>query len=280
MAVIDLGPSRWTQLGSSFGSGLGQGLLQAILEEAERQQQQEQLRQRYTDMLSMASTLGGIPELERIVGGPMPQTQHGIEMREKLIGQFLQPHTVGPGQKVIMGGKTIAEQPAPENRVRVKYRDKEGKAREAMVPENALESFTQKVYEQGGSLDLEDEITKSQKVITQAQSAIKSILGKYDIDQSWADFLIPIGLTAGGETKYEFDFDMLQQFRKNAYQTLQQRAKTDPRAANDLKNVDKWLNVITKAAGGEPWTGRAPSGGAPLSGATHKFIPGKGLLLK
>lgn len=239
MAVIDLGPSRWTQMGSNLGGGISQGLLRAILQEAEEQREREQIRQRFGDLQNILQGLGVQGQGAGILGQMMqreaPKTQTGLDFITKLISSEMEPpetYTLGPGQGLYRGAQMIAERPAA-------YTLGPGQGRymgEKMIAERPA-------AEDPGSQSL-----VTQRQMQKYQNAIRTTMSKYDINPTLMQFL---------ETTPEggmiINYEKFREFQENPYQILRQKAASgDPRAVKDLKNVDSWMNKIIELAGGEP----------------------------
>lgn len=107
MAVINLGPSRWSRLGSQFGQGISLGLLNAIEQAWQERLRKQRIQQQYQDLQNLQQALQRYREgqqtladnnvsqgrisLQQLIQNYQPQTKYGMELAQNLIKQQMQP---------------------------------------------------------------------------------------------------------------------------------------------------------------------------------------------
>jgi len=94
----------------------------------------------------------------------------------------------------------------------------------------------------------------SRKVNNYTQ-AIKNIMDKYEIGQGAKDALSNVDISDMSPSEAEQVIQNAAGGARNAYEQLEQKAKDDPRARNDLKNMRALKNKLIGLVGGEAYEG-------------------------
>lgn len=279
MAVIDLRTPLSQNAEYQTGQAVGQNFLAQILEIEQKRRQQEQMKKQWSDLQNMLGVLGKTGPRNDIFGqisqGQAPQTQQGLQMYMDLAAQQAkppEPYTLGKDQARFIGGEKIAQGPRGQSD-RWSKPEKRGST---YIQRNLDTGKIRKVWDEGQGADqwsepyrkgnqwvqrnektgkirkayTEDDVSDlglaEQRKLRNYQSAIKTIMSKYDISPNLMQFTE--STPDGGMT---INYEKFREFQENPYQILKQKARTNKKARRDLKNVDHWMNKITEVAGGQ-----------------------------
>lgn len=119
MAVIDLGPSRWSRMGSNLGFGVSSGLMQALEEQRQREMKKRQVQQQARDLRGIMDAFqqvrtqegGQQGTLQSVLDIYQPQTRPGMEYLQQLVTPDNELRTLGPGDALYRGSQPIARNP-------------------------------------------------------------------------------------------------------------------------------------------------------------------------
>jgi hypothetical protein len=203
MAIIDLGPSRFSQIGMRMGQGASKGLQQILEQHRQEQLRKQRVQQQYQDLQGLSEALqaakqreqdqaenmlqmaqqaqsGGPPQardynqvdqpkkstLDYVMQQFEPQTKFGMQLAKyPLKQQMKQPetYTLGPGEVRYKGGQPIARGGRKRETVQIDAY-KNGKRIPMRIPKQKYNAFIQKLHEAGYSFNEPEEGAQSIKV--------------------------------------------------------------------------------------------------------------------